>query len=261
MTLQVLISCMYQEDTSLIERSNIQTDAVVINQCDNNKKEYISFKNQEGVDCQVLFISTTERGLSRSRNMAIRNATADICLLCDDDEVFEDDYEKNITEVFENNDNLDIITFLVNCPNKKSTYKSKKVGYIGAMQTASWQIAFKRESIVDNNIQFDVCMGSGTGNGAGEENMFLFDCLKSKLKLWYTPILIATVAQTSSNWFKGFTNTYFSDRGWVNRRLFGVFLALIYALYYSVTKYTLYKHENNFGNALYYQVLGVFQKR
>ena len=34
MKLQVLVSCMHQQDYSLLEKMNIQTDAIIINQCD-----------------------------------------------------------------------------------------------------------------------------------------------------------------------------------------------------------------------------------
>ena len=41
MKLQVLVSCMHQQDYSLLEKMNIQTDAIIINQCDINKFENI----------------------------------------------------------------------------------------------------------------------------------------------------------------------------------------------------------------------------
>ena len=85
---------MHQKDDSIIKKSNLQTDAVVVNQCDRDSIEDFFFLNKDNKRCHVIFISTTERGLSRSRNMAIKNAIdADICLLSDDDERFEDDYE------------------------------------------------------------------------------------------------------------------------------------------------------------------------
>lgn len=39
MTISVLISCMHQKDTSIISRSNVRTNAVVINQCDRESTE------------------------------------------------------------------------------------------------------------------------------------------------------------------------------------------------------------------------------
>ena len=113
MKLQVLISCMHQIDTSIIERTNIQTDVIVINQCNYDKREEFNFINKKGEVCQAIFISTTERGLSRSRNLALKNATADICLICDDDEVLDDNYNDKIIQNYKNKPDLSIIAFQI----------------------------------------------------------------------------------------------------------------------------------------------------
>ena len=78
---EVLISAMYQSDYSIFEKTNISTDALLINQCDKN--EYSKRETKTGIQRCVY---TTERGLSRSRNNALINATGKYCLLCDDDE-------------------------------------------------------------------------------------------------------------------------------------------------------------------------------
>ena len=96
MNLEVLLSCMYQEDMSIALRTRIQSDLLIINQC--NKDESV-----ENI-CdghRIRMISSTERGLSKSRNMALENACGDICLICDDDEIFEEGYKDAIIKVFE----------------------------------------------------------------------------------------------------------------------------------------------------------------
>lgn len=261
MKLEVLISCMHQKDASIIQRTNIQSDVLVINQCDENKVEEFDFKNKKGENCHARIIYTQERGLSKSRNMAIRNAKGDICLLCDDDELFEDDYVQTIIRAFEENPKTAVITFLVLLPNKnKYASKEKNIGYIGAMRAHSVEIAFRRKSILDKGICFDELMGSGTGNGGGEEIKFLFDCLSNGLKIRYCPTKIASVAQTDSKWFDGFTNKYFLNRGWSNRRILGLPLACCYALYFSVKNHPKYRLDNTFWNALYYQLKGTFKQ-
>ena len=261
MTLEVLISCMHQKDASIIKRTNVQSNVLVINQCSREKKENFTFENGNNESCNALIISTTERGLSRSRNMAIDNATGDICLICDDDEVLEDDYASIIVNAFEKYPQADVITFIVHTPRRCSyPTKGKKIGYIGAMKRNSWEIAFRRESIIKNNIHFDVNMGSGTGNGAGEENKFLFDCLKKGLRIRLVPQLIASVAQKESQWFHGYTDSYFVNRGWANKRLLGMPLACCYACYFSIVKYKKYRSDNSFHRALLCQLKGIFKK-
>ena len=64
MTLEVLLSCMHQEDDSLVHQSGITGDVVVINQC--SRTDYREYPTQYGL---ARMYSTTERGLTRSRNM------------------------------------------------------------------------------------------------------------------------------------------------------------------------------------------------
>jgi glycosyltransferase involved in cell wall biosynthesis len=256
MNLEVLLSCMYQEDMGIAVRARVQSDLLIINQCDKNGIDEVT----DGVH-HIRMISSTERGLSKSRNMALENACGDICLICDDDEIFEEGYKDAIIKVFEQMPKADVITFALHHPQRKFPNHCKKLGYIGALKSCSFQIAFRREKVLEKNIRFDVKMGSGTGNGGGEENKFLIDCLRSGLKLWYVPVLIATVGQSNSQWFKGHTDQFFRNRGWVNRRLLGLIGAWAYAFYYSVVKHPHYKKDNSFLHALYYQIAGTFEKR
>ena len=104
MTLEVLVSCMHQEDGSLLERSRISGNAVVINQC--NREDYQEYPAEHGTGRMY---SIRQRGLTKSRNMAIQNALADVCLLCDDDEVFVPNYEQEILSAYENLPQADVI--------------------------------------------------------------------------------------------------------------------------------------------------------
>lgn len=241
MTLQVLISCMHQTDHSIVAKSNIQSDVIVVNQCDRNLVEEYSFKNKIGEECRVKFISTTERGLSRSRNMAIKNATADICLICDDDEVLDDNYPTKIIHAFSQNPESSIIAFQLQNTYKRFPSNKKNIGYINALKFASWQLAFKREDISANNIFFDETLGSGVSKAGGEENKFLYDCLKRRLKLLYVPQSVGRMIDGTSLWFKGYTEDFFCDKGVLMRKLMGKRLCYLYAIYFWLSKYPLYK--------------------
>ncbi len=52
MKLQVLVATMHQKDYSLLDKMNIQSEAIVINQCDENSFEDIEYKGKN-----VRFIS------------------------------------------------------------------------------------------------------------------------------------------------------------------------------------------------------------
>lgn len=228
---------MHQSDFSLVEESHITGDVLIINQADDN-----CVANEKRGTQKIRMITTSERGLSRSRNMAIANSDADICLICDDDEVFVQDYEKRILEAFAKNPDADVIAF--NIENKVTRLKKKqKIGYLGCLKIASYQIAFRRDAIINKKIQFDIFMGAGSGNGSSEENKFLWDCLKAGLCIYYSPVTIAFLQEKTSTWFFGYDRTFFYQRGAATRYMMGTVLSVFYGIYYVLRKHALYKED------------------
>ena len=253
MVLEVLLSCMNQKDLSLIENSNITTNALIVNQCDKNNYCEIVKNNR-----MVRMISTCEKGLSNSRNMAITHALGDICLLCDDDELFVPNYEQLILAAFESLPQADIIAFEVTNKITNLEKRIQKINYFSSLRLSSVQLAFRRQSIVKNNIHFDPYMGAGTGNGCGEENKFLIDCLKKKLVIYYFPSIIATLKSMQSTWFSGYGAAFFFQRGCSTRYMMGLIPALLYGSYYILVKRELYKNYINPINAYTALVRGIF---
>lgn len=189
--------------------------------------------------------------------MALDNALGDFVLLCDDDEVLYEGYEEKIKNAFIEHSNFDVICFQIKCPHKKYSNSCFPLNYLTSLKISSWQIAFKLESIRNNEIRFDNRFGSGTPLGSGEENIFLYDCIKKKLKLLYIPICIGEVSQMKSNWFKGFNESYFFNRGKIIRRMMGCFWGSAYSFYFVVSKHCRYKAELNFFKALKNIFLGL----
>lgn len=256
MNLEVLLSCMHQEDMSIAERTHIQSDLLIINQCNKND---LTETIQNGY--RIRMISTTERGLSKSRNMALENACGDICLICDDDEYFVDDYRTIILDAFKVHTKADVIAFNLKNPVRSFPLKQKKIGYIGALRLASWQIAFRKKSIIDNNIRFDETMGAGTTMGGGEENKFLIDCLKKGLSIIYFPMIIGSVSQEVSTWNLTMENTssYFADRGEAYGKIMGKWLGTLYIVYSSLKKYSYYTKYDSFLHAVILQFKGLYR--
>ena len=244
MRLEVLVSCMNQTDMSILKRTGITSDALIINQCGRDGFDRTTVRGRA-----ARMISTTARGLSKSRNMALANAEGDICLLCDDDERFVRAYEKIICGAFLRIPDADLIAFdIANqpCRLKKRAQRLKR---LQLLRVSSWQIAFRRESVISAGVRFDEYMGAGTGNGAQEENKFLLDCERSGLKIYYVPIAIGSVAQAHSTWFAGFTEDFFYKRGTATRYMLGLPLAVLYAGYYLAAKRRLYRGEISVGRA------------
>ena len=252
MGLCVLLSAMHQSDTSLLRELNIGCDAVLINQCDTQGETL----TEEGAR-RLLFLSTTDRGLSKSRNLAVKKASEeafdrdDICIFCDNDCVYEDDSPKRILEAFDRNPDADIIVFFISRPERRSPVMKSEgpMGRMASFKIFSPEIAFRKKSILENALAMDERFGAGGTYGMGEENIFLFDAIAKGLKIVYCPQKIATLSQTESTWFKGYSDRYFVDRGAGYQRMSSA-LSVFFILQFAVRKYGLYKNDNGFFRAL-----------
>ena len=236
MNLEVLMSCMHQADDTLVRASGLTGDVVVINQC--HRDAYQEFYTATGT---ARMFSTLDRGLTKSRNLAVQNARANICLLCDDDEVFVPDYEARILDAYRQLPQADVIIFkMVNRP-PSFPDRVMQLRFPQTMRVSSWQISFRREKLLSSGVQFDELLGAGTGNGAEEELKFLLDCQRAGLQIYYMPTAIASVAQEASTWFGGFDETFFENRGATTRYILGAGMAALYAVYYVIQKRALYR--------------------
>lgn len=256
-SLEILLSCMYEKDYSIIAVSNIKTNAVIINQCSKNSTTQISAANLSSIK----WINTTERGLSKSRNMAISNACADICLIADNDEKFDDDCGQKILKAYEDLPDADIIIFDLHNKPTKLKPKIYQLKRLETLRVCSWQITFKRQAILNNRVFFDIKLGAGTGNGAGEENKFLIDCYDKGLKIYHVPLNIALMKDNESTWFSGFDEEFFYKRGMTTRYMLGFWLSCVYGIYYLIFKYDLYKDQVGIFKALKNLFYGILENQ
>lgn len=245
MKLEVLMSCMHQTDDTLVQKSNLTGDVVVINQCD--LEDYREYPTPGGT---ARIFSTTGRGLTKSRNMAIGHARGDICVLCDDDEVFFPDYEGRILDAYRQLPQADVVVFRIANWKNSLGDEPRQLRFPQTMKVSSIQISFRRQSLVDTGVRFDELLGAGSGNGAEEELKFLWDCQKAGLHIHYVPVEIASLETEESTWFGGFTETFFENRGATTRYIMGAGLASLYAVYYIVRKRSLYGQSISPARAL-----------
>lgn len=256
MKLDVLLSCMHQTDDALIRRSHITGNAVVINQGD-----------REGERCvptargSVRWIDSLSRGLTVSRNLAIEGSDADICMLCDDDEVFADDYEQRILGAYETYPQADLIMF--NIENWRNPFgnEPRELKFPTTIRASSVQISFRRESLIRTGVRFDLLLGAGSGNGAEEEMKFLLDCHRAGLRVFYVPVEVARLNENESTWFSGFDETFFYNRGATTRYILGLPLAVAYGLYYVIRKRDLYADQISTAKALKAIFRGIAQNK
>lgn len=207
---EVLLSCMNQEDFSLVDRCKIRTDAVIVNQHNNN-----SYAQTTLGERKIRMFSSTQRGLSRSRNYALSQAVGDICLLCDDDVTYVDNYEAVVIEAFRKLPQADVIVFNTNLVNafepRNPIVKIRKAPRFKSY--GSVRIAFRLNSVRHANVWFNVNFGAGSKYSAGEEALWLMELRKKGLQVYEYPATICTVDYSESTWFTGRNKKYFYDKG------------------------------------------------
>ncbi len=207
MKLEVLLSVLNLKKSQL-NNMNITSRCTVINQC--SKLGYEKYKN-------FYIYSYPELGLSISRNRGLENVCGDIILLCDDDVVYDKDYERLVLEEFSKNPSADVIIFNMERPNRKKRKitSRKRLHIYNCLHYASCNIAFRKDSIINHNITFNPDFGSGGyyNGGGGEDTLFLVSCLKQKLKIYSSPINLGVVYHKESTWFDGYNEKYFYGKG------------------------------------------------
>lgn len=238
--IEVLLSCMNQKDFSIGYKTNVCSDLLIINQCNVNDYSEIMVNS-----FRWRMISTTERGLSKSRNMALKNAKGDILILSDDDEQFSDNYVGNVAMAFEQLPNVSVIAFNVNRINvsmKKSYYHIDKIKQADTYRSfGSPMLSFRKKDILDNQIFFNENFGSGSQWGPGEDSLFLDDIRSKNLLVYEHPFVLTTIDYSNiSKWFFGFDERFFYNQGaflaFINKKWLWRTMYYIYSSFYKLRK-------------------------
>lgn len=259
-SIEVLVSTMNREGNEildLVKKMNLSTDAVVINQNRYLEKTEILTLS----DKKVSIINTIDKGLSKSRNLAIKHANADICLIADDDMIYHSDYEEKILKAYEEYPEADIIAFQVKRvgnPDREKKFRDKLKweNHITSMKISSVEITFRRNKIIQKSLSFNPNIGAGTHFFNGEENVFLYEALRKDYKILYLPIEIAEVDMSESSWFEGYTNRYFETVGAKFYNMTSNYYYLL-MIQFVLRKYSLYKHEMSLFGAYKNMLNGV----
>ncbi|RFU64748.1 glycosyltransferase [Peribacillus glennii] len=255
MEIEVLVSTMHQVDMSLVNKMNINGNALIINQC--KKTDYTELKEKNR---HIKMYSFNERGIGLSRNSALMRATGDICILADDDVVYDDHYQNIVLDAFKHNTKADIILFNVPSLNKDrqgpmEINKGSTINYFNFMRYGAVSIAFRRESVIRANVFFSLLFGGGAKYSAGEDTLFLYECLKKGLKIYKYPAQIGIVTQEDSTWFTGHNKKYFIDKGIFYATL-SKKLSYLLILQYAIRRHNLYKDEMGLIQAIKYMIEG-----
>ncbi|WP_010249566.1 hypothetical protein [Myroides injenensis] len=243
-TIQVLLSTTNLTNLDILDRINYSRDEekglVVVNQIYKEGVEPIeSFEN-----VGLVFRSIKDKGLAKSRNLSISLSKKDICLLCDDDVVYNSQMPLIVTEAYRELPEADIIIFKGESLSESRGFSNfgvrvKKLNKRDTLKVSSVLVSFKRTSV--KGIYFDERFGSGSGIfTCGEENIFLFDCLDKGLSIYYYPKSILEKSFSNSLWYNGFDELYFETKGAVFYRLFG-YRSYLISIFFLIIKRKLFK--------------------
>ena len=211
--LQLLVATMNLTDIiGLCDKMHIASDALIINQSDCVKYECLFYHGYK-IECYTF----AERGLSRSRNNALLRCTGEILCIADDDMVYTDTYREDIINEFQKHPEADALVFNVTALNDersgKPIEKYARVGKRESREYGSVHIAIRKRALIGKNVYFNTLFGSGATYSCGEDTLFLKELIEKDLKLYKTPISIASVDMSDSTWFKGYNEKYFKDKG------------------------------------------------
>ena len=243
MIYEFLISTINRTDLRFLENIFVNNDisqihGVVVNQCIN-----IPVTDIKSPYPNIKCYSVNEKGISKSRNLALEKSSGDYCIIADDDIVYPSEINKKFEALFKNNEDADILTFCIETPEgipyknySKKSYIVRSPLYL--MKISSVEISFKRESVIESEVRFNTRLGLGSEFCVGEEIYFLHDCKKSGLKIKYLPEKLVKHHLNSSG--KKFTQNSILANGIMNAKLFPILFPIV-NLYFSVKRYKRYK--------------------
>ena len=143
----------------------------------------------------VRVINSLEKGLSKSRNLALKSATAKLCVITDDDVVFANGFLESILIAFNENSSAALIAFRAEksdgmlykkYPNQRIAVKN----LIQRLNIMSIEMVLNRDLLQRSNITFNTNFGLGAHFLMGEEAIFINDIDKKTLLMIMEPQVI-----------------------------------------------------------------------
>jgi len=219
MKLQLLVAAVKKEPLGLAREMQIDSDAIIVSQGEHYGYEALDYEGH-----QIQYFAMAERGVGLNRNTSLLRATGDICLFADEDIVYEKGYAEKVLAEFANHPEADMLVFNVQAAAGRETYHTKEYGRIRWYNCGSYPTyssAAKTSKLHHKNITFSLLFGGGAKYCAGEDSLFIAECIRKGLKVYKVPVMIGRENGRESTWFKGFDRKFFFDRGVLYRHLYG----------------------------------------
>ncbi len=196
---EILVATMYRTNLDFLEamfpeETYNNYHILVVNQTDKERQLQSNVPS-------VRIINSFERGLSQSRNLAVGEATGEVCLVADDDVRYVKNLEKIVLNAYAKNKNASIITFqmtnfegdLYQKYPDPGRHTSKTIRSVNGVV-----ISFKPKVLRETNTYYDPHFGLGCTFQTANEFVFMKNALKANLKAIFQPMVILSHPNHSS---------------------------------------------------------------
>lgn len=182
---------------------------------------------------------STDRGISKSRNVALKFCKTEYLLFADDD-VFHIDEGVNKIESYFEETKADVITFVTMTPTGEffKKYKSSPFAHskLSLFRVNSVEIAVRVNAIRSAGLCFDSDFGLGSQFPTGEEIIFVQDALRAGLNVQFVPEPIVIHPKESSGSRLSGNGVLIRAKGAMFARIYGNF-SYFFSFVFSVKHY------------------------
>lgn len=170
----------------------------------------------------IRVINSFEKGLSKSRNLALDNAVGKILIIADDDVVYQNDFVAKIITAYNKFSHATVINFCAINQNgaslkKYPTDSKKQLNTFDVFNVSSIEMTINKERLDAVGIRFDENFGLGASFEMGEEALFLFDLKNKNQQIAFENQIIVAHETLTSSEKKGMNERYYIYGALLNR--------------------------------------------
>ncbi len=235
-SIEVLITTMHKSVDDVLELFsfwNLQTDAIVANQCNEDNEINLVYKEHN-----ILLINSRTRGVSKNRNILLQNLRADLGVFLDDDCTLVDGYSNKILKSM--NDFHASFGFFNGFNDKNKLINFKKTGLVKRFSKIS-NIGGPGIVVSKRNLgcyRFNEMVGTPNKIYCGEDSLFAYSVFKKKETVLYCddPVFKVVFDIDNSSYLKEFDEQFFVSKGAINKVIHPLTFRIYRFLYSFVLK-------------------------
>ena len=241
-----LVSAVDGNIEEMIDGMHLESDAVVVNQCDAEGELSLNIDGNE-----IRQINITGRGVGANRNTCIENAPeCDVLLFTDEDIIYDEGYLKKIVDEYSAHPEVDALLFNIRVCEARRTYwndRFKRIRFYNYGRYPAYSISIKKDVLMKSGVKFSTEFGGGAKYANGEDSIFLHELLKSGVRIYASAVCLGEETERESTWFSGYNERFFIGRGALYVKLYGAF-AKMRALIFLIRHRYMYE-ELGFGRS------------